>query len=188
MYFVKNELEQLRFSANRKRIAIAALLTSAIALFFFWLVVASLDNATPRFIDYTLGMILAFYFVILTFYQCSYLLKSKDKSALIIDELGIQDNTFFSYSGKIVWEEIEEILFYDLQLKSGGRERALGIIPKKSQDFLQQFSFSWQVRKVAIAAFFRFPTTQAPINILLRDLQLSEPHEFEREIRERIQK
>ncbi|MBP0017102.1 MAG: hypothetical protein J7647_06015 [Cyanobacteria bacterium SBLK] len=188
MYFVKNGKEKLIFFTNTKRIAIASLLTALITLFFFWLIGVSFDHINPRFIDYILGILLALYFGYLTFHYWIYLLKFRNRSALIIDERGIQDNSFFSYAGAIAWEEIEEIFFYDLQLKSGGRERALGIIPETGNKFLQKFPLSWHVRRIAIAAFFRFPTTQTPINILLRDLQLSEPQEFERDIQARIQK
>lgn len=188
MYFFNENKEKLRFSSDKKRITIASLFTSLITLLFLWLIGASFDHVNPRFIDYMLGILLALYFGILTLYHWSYLLKSKNKFALEINKQGIWDNTFFSYSGAIAWEEIEEILFYDLQLKSGGRERVLGIIPKTGKEFVQKFPFSWHVRRLAIAALFRFPKTRTPINILLRDLQLSNSQEFEREIQERIQK
>ncbi|MEA5468789.1 STM3941 family protein [Spirulina sp. 06S082] len=187
MDFVKKKQENLTIYANRKRIAIAFLIVSLSLVFSFWLVVVSLANKEPRFLDYVVGSLLACYFGYLTFHYSLYLLKYQNKSVLTIDDKGIWDNTFFSKIGAIAWEDIEEIFIYDLQLKSGGKERSLGIIPKTGQVFLKKFPLSWQIRRVAIAAFFRFPVSQTPINILLRDLNLSRHPEFEREMQTRIQ-
>ncbi|WP_204104033.1 MULTISPECIES: STM3941 family protein [Spirulina sp. CCY15215] len=188
MDFVKNKQEKLTIHANQKRIAIAFLIVSLSLVFSFWLVVASLANKEPRFLDYVVGSLLACYFGYLTFHYSIYLLKYYNKPALRIDDRGIRDNTFFSQIGAIDWEDIEEIFIYDLQLKSGGKERSLGIIPKTGQVFLKKFPWSWQIRRIAIAAFFRFPISQTPINILLRDLDLSNNPEFEREIQNLVGK
>ena len=188
MNFVKQEEENLIFYPNRKRIAIASLITALTTVFFVCSIAVSFGHPDPRFVDYILGIFLALYFGCLTFDRWIYLVKNKSKPALTIDENGIWDNTLFSQIGAIAWQDIEEIFIYDLHLKSGGRERSLGIIPKTGREYLQQFPLSWHIRRIAIAAFFRFPTMQTPINILLRDLQLSDPLEFEREIRKRIDK
>lgn len=196
MNFVKNKQENLTIHANQKRIAIALLVVSISMVFSFWLVAASLANNEPRFSNYVneprfsdhaVGSLLGCYFSYLTFHYSLYLLKYRNKSVLTIDDRGIRDNTFFSKIGAIAWEEIEEIFIYDLQLKSGGKERSLGIVPKTGQVFLKKFPLSWQIRRVAIVAFFRFPVSQTPINILLRDLDLSKHPEFEREMQTRIQ-
>ncbi|MGK7925756.1 MAG: STM3941 family protein [Spirulina sp.] len=185
MEIVNQKQEKLVIYPNKKRIAIAALFTSLATLFFFWLIGASLDHADPRFLDYILGILLGCYFAYLSFDRWTYLLKNQNKPALIIDEKGIFDNTLFSQTGAVAWQNIEEIFLYDLQLKSGGRERAFGIVPKAGKTFLKQFPLSWRMRRIAIATFFRFPITRAPINILLRDLNLQESWKLEQEIHAR---
>jgi hypothetical protein len=188
MDFVKKEKEKLMIYPNQTRIAIVSLVTALTTLFFIGLVGVSLDRADPRFLDYVLGILLAVYFGYLTIQHWLYLLKNRNKPALIIDKIGIWDNTLFSQVGSIAWQNIEDIFIYDLQLKSGGKERSLGIMPKTGQEFLQQFPLFWQIGRVAIAAFFRFPTTQTPINILFKDLQLGNSQEFEREIQDILEK
>ncbi|NJL02635.1 MAG: hypothetical protein HC838_11670 [Spirulinaceae cyanobacterium RM2_2_10] len=161
----------LVLAANRRallRTAIAISLVTVLAAVFTGL---SVNQSQPRFVDWLVGSLLSLYGSSLSYYYWTYCLQhGRQQPAFIADARGLWDHTAFAGWGFLPWSAIASIQNCQLQLKSGGREPALGIVLRDAVWLRRSPGQRW--RRWAIRFWYRWPSQPFPITIRCRDLAL----------------